>query len=79
MPLIDTNSLLQAQDDSELNSNLSQGLVEDRSESLPAHGKRKNNSIIIFCWAVPVRSSCLSRMAAAAQASTKFELKIAEK
>ena len=45
MPLMATNWLLQVQVNSEVNTDLSQVLVENWSRSRSAHGKRKNNSI----------------------------------
>ena len=47
MPLIDTNGLLQVQVDSEVNSDLSQVLVEDRSGSRPGHSPLTENEGII--------------------------------
>lgn len=58
MPLIDTNWLLQVQVDSEVNSYLSQVLVEDWSGSRPGHGPLTENEGIIvlkkYNWAVPM-------------------------
>ena len=58
MPLIDTNWLLQVQVDSEVNSDLSQVLVEDWSGSRPGHGPLTENEGIIVLkksyWAVPM-------------------------
>ena len=83
MPLIDTNWLLQVQVDSEVNSDLSQVLVEDWSGSRPGHGPLTENEGIIVLKkillgradgpAAPAAGK-VSRMAAAAQASTKFEI-----
>ena len=78
MPLIDTNWLLLVQDDSEVNSYLSQVLVEYWSGSRPAHGKQWNNSIKKLLLgsadgpATPAAGK-VSWMAAAAQARKKLK------